>query len=94
MNGSCICVAFVAFNGFVVGVRDSMITQRQNRLSSRFAPAAFSSGKMESVTGLMELFRRETRRPPLWTKPAAAPSFHGRFMKCSSAWLPRCRRAR
>lgn len=64
-NGGNICVAFVAFGSFVVSVRETMITQRQNRLSSRFDPAAFSSEEMESVTGLMELFRRETRPPAL-----------------------------
>jgi excisionase family DNA binding protein len=42
-----------------------MITQRQTRLSSRFDPAAFSSEEMESVTGLMELLRRETQPPAL-----------------------------
>lgn len=42
-----------------------MITQRQARLSSRFDPAAFSSEELESVSGLMELFRRETHPPAL-----------------------------
>lgn len=49
----------------LIVVELTMITQRQTRFSSRFDPATFSSEELQSVTGLMEMFRRETRPPAL-----------------------------
>jgi excisionase family DNA binding protein len=63
-SGSKISVAFVSIKA-LIAPEHAMITTRQARFSSRFDPAAFSSEELESVSGLIELFRRETRPPAL-----------------------------